>query len=265
MIYTLLGHTKYLYGSIGRMLVLSGCVWLAAQCVCLADETATGAASRKLQATLESQPTPVRPAGFEAPSQPPASEPPFDAGELEQSANEARGPHSTPSLAPDGQARIPFTPRHDSSPTAGEPAGDRTGALQSLVTVGSSLAVVLGLFLVVAWAMRRTVPGASAALPGEVVEVLGRSVLAGREQLHLVRCGSKLLLVSVSQSAGVSTLTEITEPDEVNRLAGLCRQSQPGSATAAFRQVFEQLARPRTAPAASVSETGDRTWEGYDA
>jgi len=121
----------------------------------------------------------------------------------------------------------------------------RTGGLHSVVTVASSLAVVLGLFLVVAWAMRRAVPGASVTLPSEVVEVLGRATLAGREQVHLLRCGSKLVLVSVSQ-AGARPLTEITDPDEVSRLAGLCRQSQPGSTTAAFRQVLQQLARPGT-------------------
>jgi hypothetical protein len=67
-----------------------------------------------------------------------------------------------------------------------------------------------------------------------------------------------------SSQTGVSTLTEITEPDEVNRLAGLCRQSQPGSASAAFRQVFEQLAGPRTRPAVGAAEPNDRAWEGHD-
>jgi len=113
-----------------------------------------------------------------------------------------------------------------------------------MVTVGSSLAVVLGLFFVVAWAMRRAVPGGSVVLPSEVVEVLGRAALAGRGQVTLLRCGNKLLLVSVSQT-GVETLTEITDPDEVNRLAGLCRQAHPGSTTAAFRHVFQQFAGER--------------------
>jgi hypothetical protein len=52
------------------------------------------------------------------------------------------------------------------------------------------------------------------------------------------------LLVSVTP-AGVETLTEVTDPDEVAHLAGLCRQSQPGSSSAAFRQVFSQMAGER--------------------
>jgi len=215
----------------------------------LADQTATSQASRHLQEALASESDAVKPVGFEAPSEPfwpPPEETPPD-----------------PRLVPDGEARIPYTPGRDSSQAAGEADGSRTDALRSVVTIGSSLAIVLGLFFVVVWAMRRTVPGVSAVLPGEVVEVLGRSVLAGREQLHLLRCGHKLLLVSVSQTS-VTTLTEITEPDEVNRLAGLCRQSQPGSASAAFRQVFEQIARPRSASAAGDAEPTDRGWEGRD-
>lgn len=147
--------------------------------------------------------------------------------------------------SPRSDAAIKLPPRGRHSLSRDRSGAGRLGGPQSLVTVASSLAVVLGLFLVVAWAMRRAVPGASLTLPGEVVEVLGRATLAGREQVHLLRCGSKLLLVSVSQS-GVEPLTEITDPDEVGRLAGLCRQSQPGSTTAVFRQVLQQMARPGT-------------------
>ncbi len=114
------------------------------------------------------------------------------------------------------------------------------GTLGSMVTVGASLAVVLGLLLAVAWLLRRAAPKSLAPLPQEVVEVLGRAPLAGRQQLHLLRCGSKLLLVSVTP-AGAETLTEITDPAEVDRLAGLCQQARPGSTTEAFRQVFEQF------------------------
>ena len=122
----------------------------------------------------------------------------------------------------------------------GEP-GSRPGGASSLLTVGSSLAVVLGLFLLVAWIFKRAMPGQSGLLPREVVEVLGRTSLGARQQVHLVRCGNKLLLVS-STPGGMETLTEIAEPDEVQRLSALCRQTQPGSSTAAFRQVFQQLA-----------------------
>ena len=119
------------------------------------------------------------------------------------------------------------------------------GGMASLLTTGGSLALVLGLFMLMAWIMRRTVPGAVQALPGDVMEVLGRASLTGRQQVHLVRIGNKLILVSVTPE-GAETLTEITDAQEVDRLAGLCRETHPGSATNAFRQVFGQLARQPT-------------------
>jgi flagellar biogenesis protein FliO len=109
------------------------------------------------------------------------------------------------------------------------------------------LAAVVALFLGLAWVMRRGMPGAQTLLPSEVVESLGRAPLAARQQMQLIRCGNKLLLVCVS-SAGAETLTEITDPQEVERLSGLCRQSHPHSATKAFRQVLEQLGTKQVAP-----------------
>lgn len=132
---------------------------------------------------------------------------------------------------------LPLSPRGSG---AGPPGEAGQGRAAPWVTVIGSLAVVLGLFFVFAWALRRTAPRGSVALPSEVFEVLGRAPLAGRQEVHLVRCGAKLLLVSVTP-AGAETLTEITEPAEVDRLAGLCQQVRPGSATATFREVLHQL------------------------
>jgi flagellar biogenesis protein FliO len=133
--------------------------------------------------------------------------------------------------------------------------------------MASSLAVVLGLFLLFAWTMRRSRPRGSGLLPGDVFEVLGRATLGGRQNVHLLRCGSKLLLVSVTPT-GAETLTEVTDPVEVDRLAGLCRQSQPSSASAAFRQVLHQFAprhpqRPMWSGAAAAE--GNRDAEAHDA
>jgi flagellar biosynthetic protein FliO len=113
-----------------------------------------------------------------------------------------------------------------------------------MFTVIASLVLVLGLFLLVAWLLRKTAPAGGAVLPKEVFEVLGRAPLASRQQVHLVRCGRKLLLLSVSPG-GIETLSEIDDPLEVDRLAGLCVQAQPGSASMVFRQVFQQFSAPQ--------------------
>ncbi len=148
------------------------------------------------------------------------------------------------SLAPRGrQSPLPLRPPGPSRRTGRGP----TGGLPSVVTVAGSLALVLGIFFLVAWGIRRAAPAAGTALPGEVFEVLGRAPMASRQQVYLLRCGNKLILVSVT-AAGAETLTEITDPAEVDRLAGLCRQAHPQSATAAFRQVLGQFTsgHPRT-------------------
>jgi hypothetical protein len=64
--------------------------------------------------------------------------------------------------------------------------------------------------------------------------------------MHLVRIGRKLLLIAVSP-AGSETLTEITDPVEVDRLGGLCQQHRAGSATHSFRQVLEDFSHERPA------------------
>jgi flagellar biogenesis protein FliO len=145
-------------------------------------------------------------------------------------------------------ANVPLSPRNRRSslplPRPGSSnrtkPGPRSG-LSSVVTVVGSLALVLGIFFLVAWGMRRAAPAGGGVLPNEVFEVLGRAPLENRQQVHLLRCGNKLILVSVT-AAGAETLTEITDSAEVDRLAGLCRQAHPNSATAAFRQVFGQFA-----------------------
>ena len=126
----------------------------------------------------------------------------------------------------------------DSTPRPVRPA-------TSLATGIASLALVLAIFLAAAWALRRGMPQGAGKLPADVVEVLGRTPLAGRQFAYLIRCGNKLLLVSIMQGC-VETLTEITEPAEVDRLAGLCRQAHPQSATTSFKQVFQQFSREKS-------------------
>jgi flagellar biogenesis protein FliO len=164
---------------------------------------------------------------------PPArrTQPPVDvrlvSGEEPISNSKARPPLR---LAP----RSENSRQHGQKPSAPTPSN-------ALTTVGASLAVVLGLFLVIAWCARRFTPGGAAVLPKEAVELLGRASFAARQQAHLVRVGNKLLLVAIS-SAGAQTLTEITEPAEVEHLTALCRRGRSGSSTIAFKQALTELA-----------------------
>jgi flagellar biogenesis protein FliO len=167
----------------------------------------------------------------------------------------ASGPQKTPLSPQHRKGKLPLAPNGKAEPSD---SGKSSGAFPSMISVAGSTGFVLGIFLLLVWFVRRKTPQALIRLPGEAFEVLGRAPLSGRQQVHLLRCGNKLLLVSVTPS-GAETLTEIVDPPEVDRLSGLCRQSQPGSSSAAFKQIFEQLAPRR--PAKSEFPHGD---ERYD-
>lgn len=110
----------------------------------------------------------------------------------------------------------------------------------SITTVVASLAVVLGLFFVVAWCLRRGMPQSMSRLPSEVVEQLGRAPLSGKQNMHLLRVGGKLVLVAITPF-GVETLTEVTDSDEVERLTALCKQNGQHGPSAEFRAVMRQF------------------------
>lgn len=93
---------------------------------------------------------------------------------------------------------------------------------QPWVPVAGSLALVLVLFFALVAVLKRGMPAQGGKLPAAVLEVLGQATLGGKQQLHLLRCGDKLLLCCTT-ATGVQTLTEICEPAEVERLSALCR------------------------------------------
>ena len=157
---------------------------------------------------------------------------------LEPAALEPTAPPTPLPLSPPKSARRSL----EASPTTAEsPAPTRVAARSlSWWSVLGSLTFVLALFAAGAWALRRGLPAGAAVVPSEVVEVLGRVPLAHRQQAQLLRVGNKLLLVSLFPG-GAEPLTEVTDPDEVQRLIGLCRAAQTQSASAAFRQALAQF------------------------
>jgi flagellar biogenesis protein FliO len=228
------------------------------------------------QPAKRGSPSLVRPATYQTPDRPaqsvqaavyssasespePAS-PPVDASspndaEPEAAPSAEAGLAETPSEPVSGSVRSPGFPRLASpgrtSKQKAQPASAGAAGARSIVTVISSLAFVLGLFSMVAWLIRRAAPGANAVLPSDVFEVLGRASIAKGQQVQLLRCGDKLLLVCTTPE-GTETLTEIENPDEVTRLAGLCKSAQSGSATAAFRQALQQFAGRSAEPEFAV-------------
>ncbi|QDS86019.1 Flagellar biosynthesis protein, FliO [Rosistilla ulvae] len=109
---------------------------------------------------------------------------------------------------------IPLPPAGSSAdPTAPEDKAS-TGPM---FTVISSLAIVLGLFCGFVWLTRKTSGRQGGVLNKDLFTVLGTSQIDPRHQAALVKCGDRVLLVALTQT-GVTTLTEFTEPGEVNDL-----------------------------------------------
>jgi len=119
-------------------------------------------------------------------------------------------------------ADVPLPLNRSASPTTDDTQPAARSESPVLKTLGS-LAIVMGIFSIVVYFVRRTRGQSGHMLPTEVLEVLGRTSLNNRHYVQLIRLGDRLLLVAVSAS-GAHTLTEITQPEEVERLANACSE-----------------------------------------
>lgn len=112
------------------------------------------------------------------------------------------------------------------------------------LSTAASLLVVVFLFLGAVLLLRKSQPKQFQKLPKDVVEVLGRTPIAPRQNLVVVRFGSKLVLVS-QQPGETRTLSEIQDVNEAVRLTGLCESSRPESISNSFREVLQQVVQAK--------------------
>ena len=90
-----------------------------------------------------------------------------------------------------------------------------------------ALGLVVGLIFLARYLMRRLGGGAAKA-GGGAIDVLARTSVSPRQQLLLVRLGRRLLLVG-SGPEGMTPLSEITDPEEVDRMLKLVETSKAES------------------------------------
>ncbi|MDZ4658932.1 MAG: flagellar biosynthetic protein FliO [Bythopirellula sp.] len=114
--------------------------------------------------------------------------------------------------------------------------------IDSLGTAGTGLVLVVGLFLLCVSLMRRSGPSPSAPLPHDAVAVLGRVPLTPKQFAHLLQVGNKLVLVSITGDR-TDTITEVTEPAEVDRLLTLCMKGSKQSSSVEFQRMLSQMAK----------------------
>lgn len=110
--------------------------------------------------------------------------------------------------------------------------------------IGGSLAIVLGGYLALVWILRKINPASNQGIPTEVLEVIGNAPLDSRQNLQLVRLGSKLLLM-IHGPDGTQPIGEVTDPAEVEHLVALCN----GRGQTANQAVNRSISRHQSNPA----------------
>lgn len=132
-------------------------------------------------------------------------------------------PSSQESDVPHSSSETPL-PRRSAAATRDANRAQGNAATSWSATVWPLL-LVIGLIVVGARWLKSRSPATARGLPSEVFEVLGRKAIDPRTSVLLARCGSRLLVLSQSPH-GLQLLAEITDPVEVDCLAGLCRTTQ---------------------------------------
>lgn len=141
--------------------------------------------------------------------------------------------------------RISKSPSGKVDEASSEP---RPRSTSSPWAVGGPLVLLLVVVLAGATLWKRHGPGVTPGLPRDAVDVLGRRPLDPRTTLWLVRLGSKILVLGVSP-AGVENLTEVSDPVEVDLLAGMCKRPAAGeSYVDTFRTLFQRADDARPVP-----------------
>lgn len=118
-------------------------------------------------------------------------------------------------------AGVRLPPRSNSPETSPSSPRKTVSSNGGMWTTVISLIVIVGTLSVVAYWLKPYV-GAARGLPIDAVELLGRRSIDQKVAIHLVRCGSRVLVLGVS-AEGARTLAEITEPTEVQRMITACQ------------------------------------------
>ncbi len=155
-------------------------------------------------------------------------------------------------------------PAHEQRSLATEAADTRANSIGWFRVLAALAGTVLVAFGAAAAARKLSggrIGFASAArAPSGLVEVLARYPIAPRQHLVVLKLDRRVLVLSQSaggrgQAAGLSTLTEITDPDEVASILLKTRDDEGDSIAAKFREAMDRQQSVHEAFATDETET----------
>ena len=140
--------------------------------------------------------------------------------------------------------RILGTGRREVDPAAGPDAARGRGGEIARVVV--ALLAVVGLILLLRAMVRRFGgPLARGGRPSGVLEVLARYPVSRAQQLVLLKLAGRVVLLHQSKT-GLTTLSELTDPDEVASLLARVEAAERGGRAGGFQALLGRLAEGRT-------------------
>ena len=135
-------------------------------------------------------------------------------------------------------------------------ASDSSWILQTITALG----VVLALIVALRFVIQRVTGLRPAPMTTRLVEVLARSPIAPRTHLLFLRIHQRIV-VATQSPAGMQTLTELTDPQEVAAIMAQVQAARPASISRSFQHLLGRLDRDYVPdePADGAEPTVDRT------
>jgi flagellar biogenesis protein FliO len=159
-------------------------------------------------------------------------------------------PNERKSLGTPNQGLVP-----DSDPNEAEPLGSFSDTGSWILNTVTALGVVIALIFAMRMGMNKLSGRPVMGGRSGVVEILSRTSLSPRNQVMLLRLGQRIIVVSEGP-AGVRTLANLDDPDEVAGLLTTITASKPGSITQSFNQLLNRADTEMDNPQGFAKEHG---------
>ena len=116
-------------------------------------------------------------------------------------------------------------------------AGGDESITGNIGNMAMSLLFVVGLIVVGVLVLRRLFPGMRGGNAGGPVQVIGKHFLSPKQQLFLVKIGSRVVVIGAA-GGNLSQVCQITDAEEIASLVSQCEQTNSASISRSFRGLF---------------------------